>query len=165
MSWAGLASNQTISFTNLKDAVDTGVFIAKIAQVVSNEQITKSDANTYVYINTAASPYSSKASNQLVVKSDLVKLCWCWIVTNNDSVTRNVTYVPCGTSSPVTIPIFCCGDFLRLCSSSIPTADSFFVDIQICGQSGDPYTALQCTIEDDCYGCSTCLDPCGGKPL
>jgi hypothetical protein len=161
MSWAGLASNQTISFTNLKDGVDTGVFIQKIAQVVSNEQITKTDANNYVYLNTSASPYSTKASNQLVVKSDLVPRCWCWIVTNDDSVTRNVTFTPCGTDTPVTIPINCCGDFFRLCSNKIPTIDTFFASVVPCGTDGN---ILICTSEDDCIGCADCGTPCNGQP-
>jgi len=72
MSWAGLASNETISFNNLQNGVDTGQFTAKTSIPVSDEQITKTDANTYVNIDTAYAPYSSKASNQLVVKSDLI---------------------------------------------------------------------------------------------
>jgi hypothetical protein len=71
MSWAGLANNQTVSFNNLQNAVSTGVFIAKTSIPASNEQITKADANTYVYLNTGYAPYSGKASNQLVVKSNL----------------------------------------------------------------------------------------------
>ena len=71
MSWASLATNQTISFNNLQNAVTTGVLSPKIAIPVSTEQITKDDANTYVHIDTAFAPYASKASNQLVVKSNL----------------------------------------------------------------------------------------------
>jgi hypothetical protein len=71
MSWSSLASNQTISFNNLQNAVSTGVFIAKTSIPASNEQITKADADTYVYLNTGYAPYSGKASNQLVVKSNL----------------------------------------------------------------------------------------------
>jgi hypothetical protein len=71
MSWASLASNQTVSFNNLQNAVNNGVFTAKTAIPVSNEQITKADANTYVNINTSFGPYAAKASNQLVVKSNL----------------------------------------------------------------------------------------------
>jgi hypothetical protein len=71
MPWNDLASNQTISFNNLQNAVDTGVFAQKSTIPVSNEQITKADANTYVYINTLFGPYASKASNQLVVKSNM----------------------------------------------------------------------------------------------
>jgi hypothetical protein len=71
MSWASLANNQCISFNNLQDAVTTGVFALKNSIPVSTEQITKADADYYVYIDTAYGPYASKASNQLVVKSNL----------------------------------------------------------------------------------------------
>ena len=50
MSWAGLANNQTVSFNNLQNAVNTGVFTALTTIPVSSEQITKSDASTYVSI-------------------------------------------------------------------------------------------------------------------
>jgi hypothetical protein len=73
MSWAGLASNETISFTNLQDGVNTGQFGSTGTSIpVSNEQITKGDVPTYVNIYTGYTPYAAKASNQLVVKSDLV---------------------------------------------------------------------------------------------
>lgn len=71
MAWNDVASNQTVSFANLKNAVDTDIFISKTTQSTSNEQITKADANTYAYIDTSYAPYASKSSNQLVVKSDL----------------------------------------------------------------------------------------------
>jgi hypothetical protein len=71
MSWAGIASNQTVSFNNLQNAVSTNVFTQKNAIPASNEQITKADADFYVNINTSYAPYAAKASNQLVVKSDL----------------------------------------------------------------------------------------------
>jgi|688.fasta_scaffold00517_48 hypothetical protein len=72
MPWSTLANNQTISFANLQNAINTGVFQQKAAiPVESSEQITKADANTYVNINTGYAPYANKASNQLVVKSDL----------------------------------------------------------------------------------------------
>ena len=71
MSWAGLANNQTISFSNLDSAVDFYGFVAKTRVPVNNEQITKAEADTYVYIDTSYAPYAAKSSNQLVVKSDL----------------------------------------------------------------------------------------------
>jgi hypothetical protein len=70
-TWAATASNETISFNNLQNAVDTGVFAQKATIPVSDEQITKDDANTYVYINTLFGPFASKSSNQLVVKSNM----------------------------------------------------------------------------------------------
>jgi hypothetical protein len=71
MSWASIANNQTVSFSNLADAVANGVFTQKAAIPDSNEQITKADADTYVNINTSYPSYAAKSSNQLVVKSNL----------------------------------------------------------------------------------------------
>jgi hypothetical protein len=71
MSWASLANNQCVSFNNLQNAVNTGVFTLKNSIPASSEQITKADADYYVNINTSYGPYAAKASNQLVVKSDL----------------------------------------------------------------------------------------------
>jgi hypothetical protein len=68
MSWAGIASNQCVSLDNLKDAVATGVFTQKNTIPTGSKQITKSEAESYVYINTI----SGKTANQLVVKSNLV---------------------------------------------------------------------------------------------
>jgi hypothetical protein len=72
MSWAGIANNQCISLDNLKDAVATGVFTELTAIPTGSKQITKSEAITYVSIETTIEPIASKANNQLVVKTDLV---------------------------------------------------------------------------------------------
>jgi hypothetical protein len=72
MSWAGLADNEAVSLTNLQNAVDTGVLALKnTIPPASNECITKVEADYLVYINTSKPSYDAKASNQLVVKSDL----------------------------------------------------------------------------------------------
>jgi hypothetical protein len=67
MAWSGLATNQTVSNNNLIDAVETGVFAAKTTITPSNKQITRDEAESYVYINSV----TSKATNQLVVQSNL----------------------------------------------------------------------------------------------
>jgi hypothetical protein len=71
MSWASLASNEAISGNNLINAVNAGIFAFKSSIPATDECITKSEADTYVYINTGKTSYASKASNQLVVKADL----------------------------------------------------------------------------------------------
>jgi hypothetical protein len=68
MSWAGIASNQCVSLDNLKDAVATGVFVQKNTIPTGSKQITKTEAEYYVNINTI----SGKTASQLVVKSNLV---------------------------------------------------------------------------------------------
>jgi hypothetical protein len=71
MSWASLANNEAISGNNLINAVNAGIFAFKSSIPATDECITKSEADTYVYINTGKTSYASKASNQLVVKADL----------------------------------------------------------------------------------------------
>lgn len=71
MPWSSLANNQCISFSNLANAVSTGVFTQKEAIPSSPEQITKADAAVYVNINLNKASYAAKQSSQLVVKQDL----------------------------------------------------------------------------------------------
>lgn len=91
MSWAGISSNQTITFNNLKDAVNTGVFTLKNGIPSSQECITKTDANFFVNINTSIGSYASKSAQQLVYKADLVP----------PSPSNTVTYVPSSGLYPV----------------------------------------------------------------
>ena len=72
MSWAGLANNQIVSFDNLIDAVATGQFTALTTIPSSNQEITKTDASTYVNNWTGYPLFANKASNQLIAKRDLV---------------------------------------------------------------------------------------------
>ena len=75
MSWESLANNQTVSFNNLQNAVNTGVFVPTTTPIpVSTEQITKADAPLYAQIDQTVASYAAKASNQLVVKQDLVSI-------------------------------------------------------------------------------------------
>jgi hypothetical protein len=76
MSWSGIASNQTVSCNNLQDGVDTGVFIPTSTIPVSQKQITKTEASSYVALDTSYPSFSSKFPNQLVVKSDLEPLLY-----------------------------------------------------------------------------------------
>lgn len=73
MSWKSIAGNQTISRANLQDAITTGVFIAKngVPGTESNRQITKANAQDYIYTWDLYPSFLSKASNQLPVKTNL----------------------------------------------------------------------------------------------
>ena len=69
MPWSSLASNQCISWDNLKDAVATGVFLgAENAVPPGSKQITRAEAEAYAVIN----PMTTLATNELPVKSNLV---------------------------------------------------------------------------------------------
>ena len=72
MSWSGIASNQGVSRNNLQDAVNTSVFTLKNTIPAGLKQITKVEAGFYVNIDQGYAPYAGKASNQLVVKSNLI---------------------------------------------------------------------------------------------
>lgn len=94
MSWAALANNQCISLNNLQNAVNTGVFTLKNAIPSSSKQITKADAFFYVNIDAAYPPYANKASNQLVVKSDLISPSVSQVsifIDNNNSLNIPIT--------------------------------------------------------------------------
>lgn len=71
MSYASLSDNQTVSFSKLSNAVSNGIFRQKTSFSATSEMITKSDADTYVFIDTSHSSYSSKSSSQLLTKSNL----------------------------------------------------------------------------------------------
>lgn len=71
-SWAGIASNQAVTFANALDAVNTGVFANKLTITSSSKCMTKSEASTYLFLDETYGPFAGKSSGQLVVKSDLV---------------------------------------------------------------------------------------------
>jgi hypothetical protein len=72
MAYSDVANNQTVSLTNLKDAVTTGAFLEMNTIPTGSKQVTKSEAAYYINCSTSYAPFAAKSSNQLVVKSDLV---------------------------------------------------------------------------------------------
>jgi len=113
MSWAGLASNQCITYNNLKNAVDTGVFEKAEAAVPPGSQIiTRAAAEQYVVIN----PITSKAMNQLPVKSDLTPSTGAFKFNISDNGTNSAgacalfldpaTIAWCNTPTPVNGTVF-----------------------------------------------------------
>lgn len=99
MPWSSLASNQTVSFTNLKDAVTNGYFVALTTIPTSDEQITKSDASTYANVDTAYGPYAAKASNQLVVKSNLRPISYSYTIYYEEACFYDGFYIEGGAST------------------------------------------------------------------
>jgi hypothetical protein len=99
MSWASLASDQAISYGNLQDAVNNGVFtLVSTIPSPSNRESTKSVVSASVSgFNPNYPPYAVKANNQLVVKRDIY-------------VTGNVTLFP-GTAGLVITGITATGGF------------------------------------------------------
>lgn len=87
MSWAGIASNQCVSWDNLQDAVNNNVFIQigliPPPGIPGNREVTKLGALTTVDIQT--SPLAGKSDNQLVVKSNLVASAYTYYQLTNCS--------------------------------------------------------------------------------
>lgn len=88
MSWAGISSNQCISFDNLKDAVATGVFLgADSAVPPGSKQITRAEAEQYAVINAL----TGLSTNELPIKSDLVAKTgvYKWEISSNGDTNAN----------------------------------------------------------------------------
>lgn len=103
MSWAGLASNQLVTFDNLVDSVSTGVFESKVALgsiPTGNKIVTKSEVETYLWVDTSASPWSGYTADRCPPKSSFAQGNVCILITisNSDiiSSTGNTSY-PDGT--------------------------------------------------------------------
>jgi hypothetical protein len=108
MSWAALANNECVSCNNLQDAVNTSVFVLKNSIPVSTKQITKAEAENYVYINPI-----SKANNQLVVKSNLISNPPITTTTTTTTTPIPVYYniLDCGNSSTAYSIAYAAGTF------------------------------------------------------
>lgn len=69
-TWAGTASNGLITRAALQDAVNTGVLILKSSITGTSTQcVTKTNVESFIYMNTADTTWSGYASNQLPPKS------------------------------------------------------------------------------------------------
>ena len=68
-SWDSIASNQIVTREELDAAISASIFVRKISFTVDSKAITKSEANSYVYIDTSNGIYASRASNQLLPKA------------------------------------------------------------------------------------------------
>jgi len=146
MSWAGLANNQTVSFNNLQNAVDTSVFTVKNTIPSSNEQITKSDADFYVYIQ--AIP--SKSNDQLVVKSDLVAstvtvfINICGTDADGSGNVNVYAYSSVAVDTSINVPVKWTGDlFSELIGSiTISSGQSCGTTVLSGAYSGENYSSM-----------------------
>lgn len=133
MSWAGLASNQGVTFNNLQDGVNTGQFTAKTTIPATNQLVSKSAANTYVNIDTSYAPYAAKASNQLVTKSDLVTTTTTTTTTTAAPTTTVASYAYYFDSTSYSNGFDACqffvgGIVLYAASSNPASVSRFFTD-------------------------------------
>ena len=176
MSWAGLADNQIVSFNNLQDAVNTGQFTALATIPASNEEITKTDASTYVNNWTGYPLFANKASNQLIAKRDLVTTstttttsteppttttttsapCECYILYNDDNIDISISFYECGASTTIPECLTCpAASQIYLCIQGGRGNDYFVSYGTNCGGGATPAFTLvslgtNCTTAGDC---------------
>lgn len=115
MSWAGISSNQCISWDNLKDAVTTGVFLgAEAAVPLGSKQVTRAEAEEYVVINAL----TGLTTNQLPIKSDLVAKTgvYKWNISSN------------GTTSPLACALIFDATTIAWTNVATPTTGTVFYD-------------------------------------
>jgi hypothetical protein len=115
MPWSSLASNQCISWDNLKNAVDTGVFLgAENAVPPGSKQITRLEAQQYAVINAL----TGLANNQLPVKSDLVAKTgvYKWNISSN------------GTTSTGACALIFDATVIAWTNTATPTTGTVFYD-------------------------------------
>lgn len=107
-TWAGTAASETVSRNALANAVGTNVFYQKAAFTGSTRQITKAEAAAWVYLDEAASPFAGKASNQLVIKTDLVAQTpiYITIASSYDGGTGLTIEVTVSAALPATTTIY-----------------------------------------------------------
>ena len=107
MSWNTLLSNECISFNNLQDAANLGLFLVLYPPLpVSTKQITKQDFQDYILVPDSVTnypPFANKAQNQLLVKGDIA-LYGAAILTPNYGISfTGISYYNLSTQIPVGI--------------------------------------------------------------
>ena len=104
MSWNTLLSNQCISFNNLQDACNTGLFFYSQPIPVSTQQITKQDFEDYILVPASVSnypPFVNKSQNQLVVKDNIALYGDATLVPNYGISFTGISYYDFSTQIPV----------------------------------------------------------------
>ena len=107
MSWNTLLSDECISFNNLQDAANLGLFLVLYPPLpVSTKQITKQDFQDYILVPDSVTnypPFANKAQNQLLVKGDIA-LYGAAILTPNYGISfTGISYYNLSTQIPVGI--------------------------------------------------------------
>lgn len=107
MSWNTLLPNQCISFNNLQDAANLGLFLVLYPPLpVSTEQITKQNFQDYILVPDSVTNYpafANKAQNQLLVKDDVAIYGDATLVPNYGISFTGVSYYDFSTTIPTGI--------------------------------------------------------------
>jgi len=106
MSWNTLLPNQCISFNNLQDACNTGLFFFSQPIPVSTEQITKQDFEDYIVVPSSVTnypPFANKSQNQLIVKDNVALYGGATLVPNYGISFTGIYYYDFTSQIPVGI--------------------------------------------------------------
>jgi hypothetical protein len=92
MSWASLVANETVTFAEANNAIAVGAFVGLAGFSSTAECMTKSDASTYLNVDTSYAPFAALASNELVVKSNLRTVGYYTYIVSQGYATANQCY-------------------------------------------------------------------------
>jgi hypothetical protein len=101
MSWASLASNELVTYTDAFDAIVNNIFGLKQTLPSTLECMTKADAALYLYIDESYGPFVALSSTEEVTKADLqpVSTTYFPVVI----YTTSVAAASCGGSGGTTV--------------------------------------------------------------
>ena len=106
MGWNTLLPNQCISFNNLQDACNLGLFFFSQPIPVSTKQITKQDFEDYILVPSSVSeypPFANKSQNQLIVKDNVALYGGATLVPNYGISFTGIYYYDFTSQIPVGI--------------------------------------------------------------
>lgn len=140
-TWAGTASNQLVSFDALRNAVSNGNLESKVALSsipTGVDMVTVADVESYVWVNTKASPWSTYTSNRCPIKSSFALGQWCTIITisnsdilsavGNTSYPDNTVYVVYNLNgSDYTESFTVAGNYQRCCLPAINVSSANYI--------------------------------------
>ena len=106
MGWNTLLPNQCISFNNLQDGCNLGLFFYTQPIPVSTQQITKQDFEDYILVPASVTnypPFANKPQNQLVVKDNVALYGDATLFPNYGISFTGISYYDFSTQIPVGI--------------------------------------------------------------
>ena len=106
MGWNTLLPNQCISFNNLQDGCNLGLFFYSQPIPVTTEQVTKQNFEDYILVPASVTnypPFANKPQNQLIVKSNVALYGNASLVPNYGIYFTGIYYYDFSTQIPVGI--------------------------------------------------------------
>jgi hypothetical protein len=171
MSWSGLADNQCISFNNLQDGANLGLFLVLYPPLpVSTKQITKQDFQDYILVPDSVTnypPFASKAQNQLLVKGDIA-LYGDAILTPNYGISfTGISYYNLSTQIPVgiwSLPASSTQNSQYYSSFGVSGFNSLYVEVDGTSTSPSGYFSVNLSVNGSVISDGTFYSLSGPQP-